>query len=69
MDIVQKIELAATYTKTSQTAIASALNTTPQSWYNRKRVGKFTTEELEQIAEALGGKYVCYFEFEDGTKI
>lgn len=69
MDITKKIEMAAAYSDTSQTAIASALGTTPQSLYNRKKVGKFSTAELEKIAEALGAKYVCYFEFPDGTKI
>lgn len=69
MDITKKIEMAAAYSKTSQTAIASSLDTTPQSLYNRKKVGKFSTAELEQIAEAMGAKYVCFFEFPDGTKI
>lgn len=40
-----------------------------QSISNRLKTGKFTKEELEQMADALGCEYVSYFKFPDGTKI
>lgn len=35
----------------------------------RIKTGKFPTSDLERIAEALGAKYVSYFEFPDGTQV
>jgi hypothetical protein len=42
---------------------------TPQSFQKRYNTGKFTQEELSEIAQATGGKYVSIFEYPDGTII
>ena len=33
------------------------------------KTGKFSSADMEKIAEAIGAKYYFGFEFEDGTKI
>lgn len=49
--------------------LAEKLGYSNQNLFMRIKRNKFTDEELKQIAEILGCKYVCYFEFPDGTKI
>ena len=42
-----------------------------KSWLSIKlrEGGRFSDEEMEKIAEAVGYEYRCYFEYEDGTVI
>ena len=42
---------------------------TPQAFQKRYTTGKFTKEELEQIAEALGCTYISCFKYPDGKEI
>lgn len=42
---------------------------TPQAFQRRYNTGKFSQEELSEIAEATGGKYISVFEYPDGTQI
>ncbi len=69
MDISTKIKLAATYAKISEAELARRIGSSSQAFGQRLKTGKFTSEELEKIAEALGAKYSCSFGFPDGTKI
>ncbi len=69
MNIEQKINMAIAYKGISQAELARKVNITPANFNKRLKVGKFSQEELERIAEALGGSYVFGFEFPDGTKI
>jgi len=69
MDIPTKIRLAETYAKISEAELARRLGTTSQAFGQRMKTGKFSTEDLEQIAEALGAEFVYTFQFPDGTKI
>ena len=69
MDLRKKIEMACTYAGISQATLARALGVTPATFNSRLKVCKFSPDELEQIATALGGSYVYGFEFPDGTKI
>ena len=77
MDISDKIRMAATFARISEAELARRVNDisggklgkTSQSFGQRLKTGKFTTEEREQIAEALGAKHIEFFEFPDGTKI
>ena len=41
----------------------------PQAFQKRYNTGKFSQEELEEIANITGGKYISIFEYPDGTKI
>ena len=40
----------------------------PQAFQTRYKTGKFTQEELEEIAKATGGKYVSLFQYPDGAE-
>lgn len=41
---------------------------TPQAFQKRYNTGKFTQEELEEIARTTGGEYISVFKYPDGTK-
>ena len=69
MDISTKIKLAETYAKISEAELARKIGTSSQNLGQRLKVGKFTTEELNSIASALGAAYEAAFVFPDGTKI
>ena len=65
----QKIKMALVYKGMKESELARALNTSPSAFNQRMKTGKFTSDEMEKIAEAIGAKYFFGFEFEDGTKI
>jgi len=65
----QKIKMALVYKGMKESELARALNTSPSAFNQRMKTGKFTSDEMEKIAEALGAVYYFGFEFEDGTKI
>lgn len=69
MNIEQKVNMALAYKGISQAELARRTGMTPANFNKRLKVGKFSNEELQQIAKALGGNYVFTFEFPDGTKI
>lgn len=69
MDIPTKIRLAETYAKISEAELARRLGTTSQAFGQRMKTGKFTSAELEKIAEALGAEFNFSFRFLDGTEI
>ena len=69
MDISQKIKLAETYAKVSEAELSRKLGTSSQAFGQRMKTGKFSSSDLERIADALGAEYVCYFKFPDGTTI
>lgn len=69
MDITTKIKLSLTYSKISEAELARRIGTSSQALGQRLKTGKFTSEELNRIAEAIGAEYFYGFEFPDGTKI
>ena len=69
MDIPTKIKLAETYANISEAELARRIGSTSQAFGQRLKTGKFTSAELEKIAEGLGAKFVCYFEFPNGERI
>lgn len=69
MTIPQKIKMAVAYKGVSESELARRIETTPQAFNQRMKTGKFSSEDLERIAEALGASFYFGFEFEDGTKI
>ena len=69
MTIEQKIKMALGYKAISQAALARLIGMTPSNFNQKLKRDTFTTEELNAIAEALGGEYSFFFEFPDGTKI
>lgn len=69
MKIEQKVNMALAYKGISQAELARRTGMTPANFNKRLKIGKFSHDELLQIAKALGGNYVFGFEFPDGTKI
>lgn len=69
MDIPTKIKLAETYARISEADLARRLGKTPQAFGQRMKTGKFSSEDLERIAAALGAEIHVVFRFPDGTEI
>lgn len=69
MDIPTKIKMAEVYAKVNESELAKRIGTSPQALNQRMKTGKFSTAELEKIADALGAEFVYTFRFEDGTEI
>ncbi len=69
MTNAQKIRMALAYVKMSEAELARRLDSTPQAFNQRMKTDKFSSKELEKIANIVGAKYLAYFEFPDGTKI
>ena len=67
--INKKIKMALAFSGMSEAALARLIGTSPGAFNQRMKTGKFSSEELEKIAQALGCTYTFYFEFPDGTKI
>lgn len=65
-DISTRIRLACTEAGISVGDIAQRIGINKYVFIKRIETGKFTKEELETIASAIGCKYVCYFKFNDG---
>lgn len=62
--------MALVYSGMTKTELAAKLGyATPQAFQKRYTTGKFTKEELESIAHALGCKYISCFKYPDGKEI
>lgn len=69
MTAKQVIEMKLAYMGISNSELARRLEWSPQLLNKRLNTGKFTVEEWEQIAEALGCKAKIAFVLPDGTEI
>lgn len=69
MTMAQKINMAAAYKGMSQAALARAIDMTPSNFNQKLKRETFSTDELNKMAQALGGVYEFGFNFPDGTKI
>lgn len=69
MDISKKIKLAETFANISEAELSRRIGTTSQAFGQRLKTGKFSSADLEKIAQALGAEFVCKFVFPDGTEI
>lgn len=69
MDIPTKIRMAETYAGISEADLARRLGKTPQAFGQRMKTGKFSSEDLESIARALGAEIKVSFKFPDGTEV
>lgn len=69
MTVPQKIKMALAYKGMSESELARQIGSSPQAFNQRMKTGKFSSEDMERIAETLGGKFFFGFEFPDGTKI
>lgn len=69
LSLQEKIRLACSYAGTTRTEMGRKLGMSQVNTSKRIKTGKFTQEELESIASAIGAEYYCGFRFPDGTKI
>lgn len=69
MTIAQKIKMALAYKGMSEAELARSIGSSPSAFNQRMKTGKFSSEEMERIAETLEATYYFGFEFKDGTKI
>lgn len=69
MDIPTKIKMAEVYAQISESELSRRIGTTPQAFNQRMRTGKFSSSDLEKIADALGAEFRCSFKFPDGQEI
>ena len=69
MTIEQKINMALSYKAISQAELARKIGTTPSKLNQKVKRNTLTKEELEKIAQVLGGQWRAEFEFPDGTII
>ena len=69
MTISQKIKMALGDKGMSEADLARAAGSSPQAFNQRMKTGKFSSEEMDKIAEALEAEYYFGFAFKDGTKI
>lgn len=69
MTMEQKISMALAYKGISQASLARAMGTTPSNFNQKLKRGTFSVEELQKIANLLGGSYYFGFEFPNGVKI
>ena len=69
MTIAQKLSMALSYKGISQAELARRIGTTPSNLNQKVKRNTLTKEDLEQIAEVLGGTWRAEFVFDDGTVI
>lgn len=69
MDIPKKIKLATTYAGISEAELARRVGSSSQAFGQRMKTGKFSSAELDKIAEALGAEFICAFKFPNGDEV
>ena len=69
MTIAQKLNMALSYKGISQAELARRIGTTPSNLNQKVKRNTLTKEELEQIADVLGGTWRAEFVVDDGTVI
>lgn len=67
--IQQRVKACCELADMTITELAEKMGTSQQNLSKRLKVGKFTQEELEEMAHYLGCKYISVFEFPDGKQI
>lgn len=69
MTIEQKINMALALKGISQAELARKINTTPSNLNQKIKRNTLTKEELEKIAQALGGSWRAEFVFDEDVVI
>ena len=69
MTTAQKLSMALSYKGISQAELARRIGTTPSNLNQKVKRNTLTKEELEKIAEVLGGTWRAEFNFPDGSVI
>ena len=61
--------MACTVAGISKTELAKRIGMTQPAFSQRLKTGKFSDEDFNNIAKALGAKYYSGFNFPEGTRI
>lgn len=69
MTVRQLVEMGIAYAQINNAELARRLGWSPQLLNKRLNTGKFTIEEWENIAMALGAEFRIGFTFPDGKQI
>lgn len=69
MTIEQKIKMALAYSGISQAELARRIGTSPSNLNQKIKRNTLTMEDMEKIADALGGMWKAEFVFPGGTVI
>ncbi len=69
LTIQQKIDMACTAVGISKTELGKRIGLSQSAFSQRLKTGKFSDEDFQNMAKAIGAKYYSGFEFPDGTKI
>ncbi len=69
MNTDTKIRMALVYSGITLTELAKRIGQSPQNLGKKMKRDTLNTEEMEQIAAALGCKWRAEFVFDDGTTI
>ena len=69
MECRQFIKIATATAGITQAELAARLGWSPQLLNNRMKTGKFTLEEWQRIAAALGAALLIGFQFPDGKQV
>lgn len=69
MTTAQLIKMALAYLGKSEAWLAREIGSSPSAFNQRMKTDKFSADDLERIATAMGASYECHFIFEDGTRI
>lgn len=69
LDIEQMIYTSAIFRNTNVGEIARAIGMTPSNLYKKIKRNTLKPWELAKIAKSLGGEFVFYYSFPNGTKI
>ena len=69
IEIEQMIYTSAMFRNTNVREIARTIGMSPSNLYRKINKNTLKSWELSKIADALGGQYVFYFTFSNGTKI
>ena len=69
MVIEQKIRMALAKTGISQAELARRIGQTPANLNQKIKRETLTYEEMNQVAAAMGCRWLAQFQFEDGTVV
>ena len=69
MECRQFVKIATATAGITQAELASRLGWSPQTMSNRLITGKFTLDEWQRIAAALGADILIGFQFPDGKSV
>ena len=69
MECKQLVKIATATAGITQAELAARLGWSPQLLNNRLKTGKFTLDEWQRIAAALGADLLIGFHFPDGKQV